>query len=316
MDFSDFCGQSSIVIVVGKGGVGKTTVASALARAAAVVGLDVLLVALDQSGGIPALFGRKEAFGYDEIVLLESPGRVRARALTPDAALTEYLADHGLGRVSRRLVQSGTLDVISTAIPGVSEMLVLARLKQIEKGKTAQLIVLDAPATGHAVTFLTSSKGLADAARGGPLRAQAEQVVEMLADPKRCQVMLVTSPEETPVNEVVETAYRLEDEVGMSLGPVVVNGCYPALEGLDQDPTSAARVAGATIPDAKDAARLGAAAAFRLRRQQVQAHQIDRLASALPLPQIVLPYLFTASVGPAEIGQLAGALTSGVEKLP
>ena len=95
------------------------------------------------------------------------------------------------------------------------------------QGKTARtvrlfdLIVLDAPAAGHAVTFLTSALGLLDAARGGPLRTQAQDVVEMLRDPARCQVMLVSLPEETPVNELIETAYRFEDQVGVALAPVV-----------------------------------------------------------------------------------------------
>ncbi len=330
MDVSRFCGASHVVVVVGKGGVGKTTVTAALARTAADAGLDVLVVALDDSGGLPALFGREEPFGYDEVLLDPGdpgrersaevpgrvPGRVRGRVLTPDAALVEYLADHGLGRVSRRLVQTGALEVVSTAIPGVREMLVLARLKQIERSGVAGLVVLDAPATGHAVTFLTSSGGLADAARGGPLRSQAEQVVEMLSDPARCQVLLVTAPEETPVNEVVETAYRLEDEVGVRLGPVVVNGCYPVLEGLSEDPSAAARSAGLPEPSGADRTRLAEAASFRSHRQLLQRHQVARLAAELPLPQIELPYVFSAALGADDLAPLSAALSAGIEALP
>jgi anion-transporting ArsA/GET3 family ATPase len=336
MDVAAFCRQSNVVVVVGKGGVGKTTVTAALARTASAAGLDVLVVALDDGGSLPALFGRSEPFGYRDVVLIDGdpsgaapsaggdaksggqplvPGRVRGRLLTPDEALLEYLVDHGLGRVSRRLVQSGALDVVATAIPGVREMLVLARLKQIERAGVADLIVLDAPATGHAVTFLTSSGGLADAARGGPLRSQAEQVVEMLADPARCQVLLVTAPEETPVNEVIETAYRLEDEVGMRLGPVVVNGCFPVADHLDVDPAAAALADGAAPPSPADAGRLAAAARFRAKRQELEAHQLERLEKELPLPLIVLPYLFTAGIGPEEIGALATALGEGIEEL-
>lgn len=329
MDVATFCRQSNVVIVVGKGGVGKTTVTAALARAAAEAGLDVLVIALDDGGSLPALFGRDEPFGYSDAVLVSGegssegsgshgrvPGRIRGRLLTPDAALLEYLDDHGLKRVSRRLVQTGALDVVATAIPGVREMLVLARLKQIERDESADLVVLDAPATGHAVTFLTSSGGLADAARGGPLRAQAEQVVEMLADPRRCQVLLVTAPEETPVNEVIETAYRLEDEVGMSLGPVVVNGCYPIVDHLDADPVAAARSAGAVEPSPDVARRIHEAAQFRSRRQELERHQLERLAKDLPLPRIVLPHLFKAGLGPAEVVALAEALASGIKALP
>ncbi len=331
MDVSAFCRQSNVVVVAGKGGVGKTTVTAALARAAASCGLDVLVVGLDDSGGLPALFGQDRPFGYDDVLLEPGrasdaaagdgicrhvPGRIRGRVVTSDAALLQYLGDHGLGRVSRRLVQTGALDVVATAIPGLKEMLVLARVKQIERDQTADLVVVDAPATGHAVTFLTSSGGLADAARGGALRSQAEQVVEMLADPSRCQVLLVTAAEETPVNEAVETAYRLEDEVGVHLGPVVVNGCYPVLDHLDADPAGAARSAGVAVPSAHDSGRLAAAGAFRARRQAHQAHQLDRLARDLPLPRIVLPYLFSAELGVREVAILASSLAGGIEALP
>ena len=79
--------------------------------------------------------------------------------ITPDDALIEYLEDHGLGRVSKRLARSGVLDVVSTAIPGIRDVLVLGKVKQLERGGRADLIVVDAPATGHAITFLTSASG-------------------------------------------------------------------------------------------------------------------------------------------------------------
>jgi|SRR5579875_818595 len=321
MDVARFCRQTNVVIVVGKGGVGKTTVAAALALAGARAGLDVLVAALDDSGPLPALFGRGDPFGYEEVVLLDATaggagGRVRGRVLTSDAALLEYLASHGLGRVARRLVQTGALDVVATAIPGIREVLVLGKLKQLERAAHADLLLLDAPATGHAMTFLTSSSGLVDAARGGPLRAQAEQVVELLADRSRCQVLLVTVPEETPVNEAIEAAYRLEDEVGTALGPVVVNGCYPVRERLDVDPRHAAAAAGVPPPPDGDLERLRAAADFRRARQELQRAQLERLGRHLPLPQIVLPYLFSAGVGPAELPALAEALERGIERLP
>src|SRR5436305_7253514 len=106
-----------------------------------------------------------------------------------------------------------------------------------------------------------------DAASVGPIRAQAAEVIELLSDPTRCQVLLVTLPEETPVNEVVETAYQLEDRVGVSLAPIVVNGLYPRLDGLDADPAAAASAAGLSLR-ADDARGLGEAAAFRAPRQE------------------------------------------------
>ncbi len=318
MELDEFFRQSRVVVVAGKGGVGKTTVTAALARAAASEGLSVLVVALDATGALPALFGRSEVFGYDEVLVDEpgSSGSIRSRVITPDEALLEYLQEHGMRRISKRLVSSGALDVVATAIPGIREILVLGKVKSLEMQPAADLIVIDAPAAGHAVSFLTSALGLLDASRGGPVRVQAQDVVDLLTDASRCQVLLVTIPEETPVNELVETAYRLEDEVGVKLGPIIVNGCYPVLDLLAAEPVAAAAAAGVEGVTEVEAGRLARGAVFRRGRQAVQAEQLSRLAEQLPLPQVRLPYLFTADVGPAEIDTLASALAEGARALP
>ena len=317
VDREAFCRQSNVVVVAGKGGVGKTTVTAALARMAADLGLEVLVIELDDAGGLHTLFGHDTVFDYAETVLYEARGggHVRGRVITPDDALVEYLADHGLRRVAKRLVGGGVLEVVATAIPGIREILVLGKVKQLERSGAYGLIVLDAPAAGHAVTFLTSALGLLDAARGGPLRTQAKDVVEMLRDPARCQVMLVSLPEETPVNELVETAYRFEDQVGVALAPVVINACYPTLSHLLADPVAAAAAAGREPPGPALAAQLAAAAMFRASRQELQAVQTARLAKGLPLPQLPLPYQFTAELGPKELASISEALGSAIEKL-
>jgi anion-transporting ArsA/GET3 family ATPase len=224
MDVGTFCAQSRVLIVAGKGGVGKTTMTAALARMASETGRSVLIVELEGKSGITGAFGLEHDLGYEEVELqaarLPGQGPVRARRITPDDALVEYLEDHGLRRVSKRLVSSGVVDVVSTAIPGIRDVLVLGKIKQLERDGVADLIVVDAPATGHAITFLTSASGLVNAARGGPLRSQASDVVELLADPSRCRVMLVTLPEDMPVSETIESAYTLEDKAGVQLGPV------------------------------------------------------------------------------------------------
>ena len=144
---------------------------------------------------------------------------MRARTLTPDEALLDYLHDHGLSRISKRLVSSGALDVVATAAPGIKDILILGKVKQLERAGDADLLVLDAPAAGHAITFLQSARALLDTVRVGPINAQARDVLEMLTDHERCRVVLVTLPEETPVNELVDTAFSLEDRVGVGLGP-------------------------------------------------------------------------------------------------
>jgi len=320
MDPAGFCTQSRVLIVAGKGGVGKTTVSAALARMAALAGLTTLIIEVEGKSGIGAAFGHPDPLTYEEVVL--SPGGgpdgaadVRARTLTPDDALLEYLEDHGMRRISKRLLSSGAIDVVSTAVPGIKDILVLGKVKSLERSSAADLIVLDAPAAGHAVTFLTSASGLLDAVRVGPIRTQAEDVLSLLSDPARCQVLLVTLPEETPVNEVVETAFKLEDRVGVSLAPVVVNGLYPAIDGLDAEVAEAARASGDVFLRPGEAEALRDAAAFRRSRTELQAEQVRRLADALPLAQLELPFLFTTELGPPEVDSLARSLADSVRKL-
>jgi len=317
MDIAAWCRQARILIVAGKGGVGKTTVSASLAVMAARVGLNVLVVQLEGEGSVASALGHPGPIGYEEVVLRSEgdEGLVRARAITPDEALLEYLADHGLRAVSKRLLSSGTIDVISTAIPGIRDILVLGKVKQLERTDGADLILIDAPATGHALTFLGSAAGLVDVAKVGPIRVQASEVGDLLRDPARCQVLVVTLPEETPVNEAVETAGRLEGSVGMTLAGVVVNGRYQELEGLGANPEEAAAAVGGRL-DPAHARVLREAAQFRLQRQRLQAEQADRLARSLAVPMLEVPYLFTTEIGPGEIDHLATALSEAVAGLP
>jgi anion-transporting ArsA/GET3 family ATPase len=313
MDVETFCGQSHVLIVAGKGGVGKTTMTAALARMASKAGRSVLIVELEGKSGITGAFGLGQDLGYEEMELqpAQPPGQaaVRARRITPDDALVEYLEDHGLKRVSKRLVSSGVVDVVSTAIPGIRDVLVLGKIKQLEREERADLIVVDAPATGHAITFLTSASGLVNAARGGPLRTQAADVVELLADPSRCRVILVTLPEDMPVSETIESAFTLEDKAGVQLGPVIVNATDPVPEGLEHSAQEAA--AGLDV-DPDHLAALEEARLFRLERHDVSAAQIDRLARDLPLPQLLVPTIDSQSIGEVETDRLAVALADAI----
>ena len=312
MDLAQLCAASRVLIVAGKGGVGKTTVTAALAVAAARSGTSVLIVEVEGKSGLAATLGIPR-LEYDEADV--RPG-LRARTLTPEQALLEYLEERGLRRISKRLVRSGALDVVATAVPGMKDILVLGKVKQLERAHVADLVLIDAPAAGHAITFLTSARGLLDAVRVGPVRTQAQDVMELLTDPTRCRVMLVTLPEETPVNELVDTSFALEDRVGVSLAPVVVNAFPGDLElagrGVDDD---AVHAGVATIPDL-DRAALDDRGAVRPRTTRARrASRRNDSAQLLPLPQIRLPFVF-GEIGPDEVDRLADALTAQVEAFP
>lgn len=224
------------------------------------------------------------------------PG-VEVLHLSATDALAEYLDGHGLGAVTKRLRSSGVIDVVASASPGIDDLVVLGKIKQIERSGAYDVIVVDGPAAGHAITFLTAATGLSSAARGGPIATQAADVGAMLADPARCQVVLVTLPEATPVNEMVETAYALEDRVGVQLGPVVVNavdegGMLPAHAAAEGSPARAA-------------------ADFRNARRSLHAEQCARLADMLALPQVHLPSIAGARLDADGVDRLADVLIGG-----
>jgi arsenite-transporting ATPase len=275
---------ANVVVVAGKGGVGKTTVTAVLARAAADAGLRVLAVELD---GKPLLAG-----------LL--PG-IEVRSISASDALDEYLREHGFKRVAKRLASSGVIDVISTAAPGIDDIVVLGKIKQLERSGQWDLIVVDGPAAGHAITFLTSAKGMLDSVRGGPVYAQAKDVMELLGDPERCQVVLVALPEATPVNEVIETAATLADRVGVRLGPIVINEVDTRTDVPEPSTVKLGRGA--------DARALRSAAEFRRARRAMQDEEISRLEQAITMPHVDLVSLPVAGLDADHIRTLASSLS-------
>jgi anion-transporting ArsA/GET3 family ATPase len=314
MDPGHFFASSRVLVVAGKGGVGKTVTAATIAAAASRCGLSVLLVEVAGRSAAAPMFGASTQ-GYEEAVLVHEAerngirhGEIRGKSITPDDALTEWLSSHGFNRLLKRMAKSGILEVVATATPGIKDLLVLGRIKALESEGAADLIVVDAPAAGHALGFLRSPTGVRDAARTGTIHRQAVEVLELISDPERLQLILVTIPEETPINELIETSYAVEDEVGVKLGPVVVNGVLPEIDGLEGSTTRAQT-------STHERADLNEAAAFRASRTALQDKQLERLGTELPLPQIQISQVFGTQIGPAEIDVLAGEFIAGIEAL-
>lgn len=276
---------SSVVIVAGKGGVGKTTVTAVLARAASEAGRRVLVVELD---GKPTL---------DHLLAGSSPSRIEVRHLSAAGALEEYLLDHGFGRIAKRLAASGVIDVVGTAAPGIDDLVVLGKIRQFEQSGRWDVILVDGPAAGHAVTFLTGAAGLLEAAPSGPIGEQARQVGAMLHDAARCRVVLVTLPETTPVNELLETTALLRERVGVAIGPVVVDQVDTGPRLADPASVSFGRTR-SQVDDAR------AAASFRRARRGVQDRELERL----PAPRLLVRALPTAHLDADDVRTLAAEI--------
>lgn len=311
MEVEQFFSTVRLLLIVGKGGVGKTSVAATIANVASSTGRSVLIADVDGRHGAAAAFGVTD-LSYDEQVLVPGDpaagrGTVSGRTLTADDALVEYLADHGMGRLARKLASNGVVDVIATATPGIKDLLVLGKVKQLVTEARHDLVILDTPASGHAVTFLRSPRALADSIASGRIRRQADEVMSVLGDHDRCRVVLVTLAEETPVNETIETAFTLEDDVGVALTPIVVNAV------LDVPPAVPAGALARLDPAERQA--VSVALGLERTRAEAQHEQLARLAAALPLAQIVLPERVGTRLDAVDFAGLAEAFVASLAEI-
>lgn len=317
MDPSEFFTASRILMVAGKGGVGKTTVAATLGVAASRLGIDTLLVEIEGKRGLASLFGHADLV-YDDTELIPADAAagvaaLRARTIRAEAALLDYLDDHKLGRFAKTLTRMQVLDTLATSTPGLKDLIVLGKIKQLEQTANAELIIVDAPASGHAISFLRAASGLQATVDTGPIRRQADEVVALLTDPARAQVLLVTLPEETPVNELIETAYALEDEVGIRLGPAVVNAIHEPLPPSALGPAGGAHEDRAQRDGVLDDA--AAATVYWQKRAAAEQEQVDRLALELPLEQLRLPRKLTTRLTTDDLYDFAEGVAAQVESL-
>ena len=294
-----------LVVVAGKGGVGKTTVTAVLANAAASRGLRVLVVTLDDRPGLDVLLGGAPGDGssYEGDLVSEhrgpsGTGSIHLRTLSASEALQDYLATQGLARLAKRLVSTGVVDVVASAAPGIDDLLVLGKVKHLAGLAGPEgphdLVIVDGPAAEHAMSLLRSPAGIATTIRGGPLRSQAIEIRDLLRDPHRSRLVLVTLPESTPVNELLETITTIDEEIGMALGPVVVNGVDHA-----SDVEELVGAGGLADDDLGDAAR------FRATRCAVHRREVSRLTDALGSNPILLPHIARSGLTHDDIVYLA-----------
>ena len=258
-----------LVFVTGKGGVGKTTVAACLARVAAARGKRVIVCEVASA-----------EHGHDEVEV--APG-IHSIAIDPEHAIFTYLA---------------------AAAPGLRELLMIGKvwdLAQLDQRRTGDtpydLVILDAPATGHALGMLRTPRTFRDVARVGPISRQAGHIDAFLSDPDSTGIVAVAAPEEMPVNETIDFIGALSDEMHLKPDAVVVNGVYP--ERFRDAEFAAIEAAGVEAPQIR-------AAITTHRRARHHRNQVRRLRRRAPA--ITLPFLFRAELGDEELAKLAREL--------
>jgi anion-transporting ArsA/GET3 family ATPase len=300
-----------LVFVTGKGGTGKTSVATGLAVLAARHGRRVLLCEAEATQAFPAFLDTEPTrFAEREV----SPG-LWAMSMDTEASLKEYLRlQLRIPLLARLGPLARTFDFMASAAPGVKEILVVGKLCWEVRAAHYDLVVVDAPASGHVVGQLTAPEAIRELVKVGPVREQTAWMLDILADPARTGVVVVTTPEEMPVNETVELAARLRDETVVDLAAVVVNRLLPELFSRGEEevfqhlrqPAAVAALsdaAGGPVQPVLDGADL----AVRLRRSRAaQLAALRRHLSDVEL--LYVPEMFDRTVGMTATVHMADAL--------
>ena len=299
----------TMLYVTGKGGVGKTTVAAALGLVAARRGRRTIVCEVAEQDRVSRAFAREGVRREQEVELAEN---LWAISIDPTAALQEWLGRQLPGPALRIMSGSAAFGHFVAAAPGAKELITIAKvweLAQLERweraNRTYDLVVVDAPASGHGVAMLKAPRTFGEIARVGPIRRQAFRVRDMLGDPKRTGYVAVALPEEMPVNETLELGPRLVDAVGLGLDAVVVNGLYPERFSAKEAATLRAVAAESPAPAAREAIR---AALTEHERARAQRTHLRRLKRDVGAPVHTLPFLFEAEVGLDEYRTLAAKL--------
>jgi len=298
-----------LIVVTGKGGVGKTAVTAALARVLADAGRRTLAVEVGH-GRLGALLGGP-ALGRDPVRI--HPG---LSAASIDAA--EALADFVLGVLrlklfARRLLQSTTFQVLAAALPGLPEFLVLhtlaAWLDERRLGRSAwDVVIVDAPASGHSLPLLSAPRTLRPLAPFGPFATTLARLDRLLGDPATTLVCLVTAPEEFAVRETVELHRELA-RLRLAVAPPIVNAVPPQqrFRRGDEECLRELEATEGAHPHVE-------AARFERVWSRAAAAQIAALRRALGAPALTLPFLFGGPEAPGGIERLADELRAAIRR--
>ena len=304
-----------LLVLTGKGGVGKSVVGAAIALAARERGRRVLLVEVASPLEAARRLGAGPSHGRPTEI---QPGLFTVN-LDPAAVMEEYVRHVvRIDLLVRRILESPVYHRFFAAAPALKELMLLGKIMVLEEERTGlarrhawDLVVVDAPATGHGLAFLKVPLAAAEAIPVGPVGHNARRILKLLRDRRRTALVIVAIPEEMAAVEAVELHRLAVDEVGVAPAAVVLNGCHEP-RFSDEEEVEILRLSAAGLRGRLDKG-VPLEAALRAGRRQVRRRKLtrfyqDRLRRALPLPLVSLPFLFREDLGLEELHSLAARL--------
>ncbi len=298
-----------LVIVTGKGGVGKTTVAVALGLRAAAAGKRTIVCEVASQENASRMFDHAEV-GFHEVEMEENLWSI---SIDPDESMREYVLLQLKVRAMRdMLFRSRIFNYLAAATPGLKELVTIGKIwelaqldRKVKKGRKYDLVIVDAPATGHGVGFLQTPRTFANIARVGPIHSQAQTLDRFITDHENTGAAIVALPEEMPVNESAALERDLRDEVGVAVDRVYLNGLYP-----ERFSKAEAERLSAVAENEDGAVRAAARAALsEHERARCQRAQLSRLRRRVEAPVKSLPFLFEPELGPEAARRLSRKLS-------
>jgi len=299
--------EKRLVFVTGKGGVGKSTISIALGLAGAARGKRTLVCEVASQENASRVFKKGEV-GFHEVEVADN---LFAISIDPDESLREYLLLQLKVRAMRDLlVRSRIFNYLAAATPGLKELVTIGKIwelaqpeRKVKKASGYDLVIVDAPATGHGIGFLSTPRTFANIARVGPIHNQAKELDRFITDHDTTGVAIVAIPEEMPVNESAHLERELTEKVGVSVDRVYMNALYP--ERFSKDDAGQLESA---LEDADGASKAAIRAALsEYRRANCQQEQLERLEKAVSTPVKALPFIFKPTMDVEELRWLSGA---------